>query len=114
MPALEAWEKVIITGSNGDRFLNSVHGQMSCQTRHGGAADFTFETMEEAHEGMTADPSAFDTEGEIPACQGCHQSAVDATRNSLHTNLWGEKAAIEIRGRCTFEGSGYESGFEQK
>ena len=63
MPALEAWENVIITGSNCDAFLNSVHGQMSCQTCHGGAADYTFNTKDEAHEGMIHDPSAFDAAG---------------------------------------------------
>ena len=57
VPALEAWEKVIITGSNGTNFLNSVHGpdyegddrpwpsnhpDMTCQLCHGGGADYTF------------------------------------------------------------------------
>jgi len=79
-----------------------------------GAADFTFETKEEAHLGMIHDPSAFDAQGNIPACQGCHQDEVDATENSLHTNLWGEIAAIEQRGQCTFEGSGYEEPFGAK
>ncbi len=105
---------MIITGSNGDRFLDSSHGKMSCQTCHGGAADFTFESMDQAHLGMVQDPSAFDAQGAIPACQGCHPTEVDATRNSLHTNLWGEKAAIEQRGQCTFEGSGYEEPFQAK
>jgi hypothetical protein len=87
---------------------------MACQTCHLGMEDNTFETREEAHTGMVADPSAFNAEGEITACQECHQEEVDATRHSLHTNLWGEKAAIEVRGRCTFEGAGIDDMFSAK
>lgn len=87
---------------------------MSCQTCHGGGADYTFANMAEAHAGLIPDPSAFNAEGAIPACQGCHQSEVAATANSLHTNLWGEIGAIETRGRCTFAGSAYEDGFGAK
>lgn len=87
---------------------------MSCQTCHGGAADYTFSDMEEAHAGMNPDPSAFTAQGDIPACVGCHQDEVAATRYGLHTNLWGEKTAIELRGRCTFEGSGHEDMFDAK
>ncbi|MBT7311795.1 hypothetical protein HN843_08530 [bacterium] len=70
--------------------------------------------MEDAHTDMVRDPSAFNAEGEIPACQGCHQSDVDANRFSLHTKLWGEKKLIETRGDCVFEGSGFEDKFAGK
>lgn len=85
-----------------------MHGQRSCQSCHGGPADRTFETMEEAHTGMVADPSAHG------ACDGCHADEAAAHANSLHANQWGYIAAIELRGRCTFEGSGFEGFFDQK
>lgn len=95
-------------GAQRASFLEGPHGSGACQDCHGGPADRTFETMAEAHVGLVADPSA---EG---ACDGCHPEIAAATANSLHTNLWGEKALIEKRGNCTFEGSGYEDGFSQK
>ncbi len=94
---------------------------------HNGLADNTFETMEEAHAGMVSDPSMAPGEGQTigcykchesdfgeTACDNCHQSIAASSANSLHSNLWGEKAAIELRGRCTFEGSGYEDMFSNK
>ena len=95
-------------GNNRDSFLNGPHGSGSCQTCHGGADEGMFETMEEAHDGLVRDPSA------VGACDACHQDIADAAANSLHSNLWGEKALIEQRGNCTFEGSGYEGYFDQK
>ena len=71
---------------------------------------------------MIADPSApgqagclecHQTETWTSSCDACHASVVTATANSLHTNLWGEKAAIEARCGCTFEGSSYEAGYNQ-
>ncbi len=97
-----------MTGSKLSEFLGSVHGSGTCQSCHQGAADLTFETMDEAHTGMIRDPSA------VGACDGCHAGIVAANANSLHTNLWGEKKVIEQRGDCTFEGSGYETYFDQK
>jgi len=133
VPALEAWEKVIITGSNGTRFLTGVHGPdyagdaiphaLKCQYCHLGGADYTFADADEAHAGMIRDPSAFGQSGCVQchddadwvnACDACHGAVVDATANSLHTNLWGEKKAIEARCGCTFEGGGFESYFDQK
>ncbi|MBD3220739.1 hypothetical protein GF314_05815 [bacterium] len=123
MPELEAWEKVIITGSNGDRFLESVHGPnfegdngtphvLTCQHCHGGAADFTFETMDEAHAGMHADPSApgqsgctncHDESFARSACDQCHEEAVTNTANSLHTTQRGYVLAIEARSGSDFD-----------
>jgi hypothetical protein len=90
---------------------------LGCQTCHGGAADFKFETKEQAHTDMVRDPSA-----DPDNCLSCHSSAIgdlaavdaEGYKNSLHLNLWGEKALIEKRGNCTFEGSGYEEDFEAK
>jgi len=79
---------------------------------HGGAADRSFNTMDEAHAGMIADPSA---PGEsackvchtaanwTSACDGCHAEIAEATENSLHTNLWGYQTAIESRCAIDFE-----------
>ncbi len=120
MPELEAWQSVIITGTNGDLFLDSVHGPqysgdlhhaLSCQHCHGGPADNTFETVEEAHVGVILDPSATgesgctvchdgsDAVGDLrSACDGCHTSEVTFTANSLHTTQGGYITAIEQRG----------------
>ena len=95
-------------GSNRDSFINGPHGSNACQSCHGGADDRTFETMADAHVDIVRDPSA------VGACDACHQAEAAATANSLHTNLWGEKALIEKRGNCVFEGSGYEDRFDQK
>jgi thiosulfate/3-mercaptopyruvate sulfurtransferase len=89
-------------------FLGSVHGRFSCQFCHQGREDDTFTNMAQAHEGLIADPSS------NGACDACHREEAQATANSLHTNLWGEKTAIEKRGRCTFEGSGVEANFATK
>lgn len=133
MPELEAWEKVIITGSNGNRFLTSAHGPdfegdngtphvLSCQHCHGGAADFTFATMEEAHDGMFADPSApgqsgctacHDESFARSACDQCHEEAVTNTANSLHTTQRGYVIAIEDRCGCDFDAEGSE-GFQAR
>ncbi len=91
---------------------------------HNGPADNSFANMEEAHEGIVRDPSMSGDVGclqchEDPsfgtsACDKCHTDIVAANANSLHTNLWGEKGLIELRGQCTFEGSGYEDMFSNK
>jgi thiosulfate/3-mercaptopyruvate sulfurtransferase len=97
---------------------------MECQYCHAGKADFTFNTMDEAHEGLIHDPSVpgesacTECHGEpqfaVSACNACHQEEVEATANSLHTNLWGEKKAIEDRCGCTYEGSDWADGFKAK
>ncbi len=131
MPPLEAWQKVIITGTNGNSFLASAHGPnyegdavphtLTCQHCHAGPDDRTFANMEEAHTDMIADPSSYGDSGCVrchgadfaeSACDGCHSDAVDANRNSLHTNLWGYKAAIEARCTANFEDLGVEEGFQ--
>ncbi len=83
---------------------------------HTGQPDNTFTTREEAHVGLIIDPSAPDSTGNIAACVGCHEDEVNATANSLHTNLWGEIAAIELRGGagCTVMGSDLEAKFTAK
>lgn len=137
MPPLEAWERVYIaSNSQGTEFLTGIHGPnyegdaiahaLTCQMCHNGPADNTFIGATDAHVGVVRDPSDPHAAGQIgcyechddefgkTACDNCHQSIAEATTNSLHSNLWGEKAAIERRGQCTFEGSGYEDMFENK
>ncbi len=62
----------------------------------------------EAHERVVVDPSS------IGACDDCHAEIAAANANSLHTNLWGEKAAIERRGQCVFdENEQAQQGFDR-
>jgi thiosulfate/3-mercaptopyruvate sulfurtransferase len=95
-------------GANGQAFLQSVHGRITCQTCHGGAEPGSFETMVEAHTGLVRDPSA------VGKCEACHRDQTTAAENSLHGNLWGEIAAIETRSGVPLAGSPHEPGFEAK
>ena len=116
--------------------MNSVHGPdyagsanpaphaMECQMCHSGQPDNTFNTMEEAHEGLIGDPSVPGESGcvachdepefALNSCNSCHATEVAATTNSLHSNLWGEIAAIKARCGCTYEGSDWQDGFQGK
>jgi len=137
VPELEAWERVYIANSNGSTaaFMTSVHGPdyegsaiehaLTCQMCHNGPADNTFADMTEAHEGVILDPSApnggqvgclqcHDSEFGETACDNCHESIAAANANSLHTNLWGEKAAIELRCECDFEGASWSDMYDNK
>ncbi|MCA1788616.1 MAG: hypothetical protein LC667_01830 [Thioalkalivibrio sp.] len=120
MPELEAWQSVIITGTNGDMFLSSAHGPdysgdlhhpLSCQHCHGGQPNGSFSTMEEAHVGVIPNPSEFGNSGCLAchdgsdalgvvrsACDGCHSDIVTKTSNSLHTTQQGYFTSIEQRG----------------
>jgi len=122
---------VIITGNNGNLFLNSAHGPnfagdngsphvLSCQHCHAGQADNTFNTMAEAHTGLIADPSApgqngclacHDASEARSACDQCHTTAVTNTANSLHTTLAGYYTAIDDRCGCDFASGGYDDFF---
>jgi len=108
---------VLITGTLGEEFLDGVHNSGGCQSCHEGPEDGEYETFEEAHVGIIRDPSE-----DPDNCLSCHQNAIgdlaavdrEGYENSLHRNLWGEKASIELRGRCTFEGSDFEAPFQKK
>ena len=108
---------MLITGSLGQAFVDGPHNAGGCQSCHEGPADGTYDSFEAAHVGVVRDPS------EDPAtCLSCHQNAIGdlaavdkvGYENSLHRNLWGEKAAIERRGECTFEGSDFEAPFQKR
>lgn len=49
--------------------------------------------MEAAHEGVVRDPSA----DPVEACGECHEAAANATLDSIHTQLNGERLMIETR-----------------
>lgn len=124
---------MIIRGTNGNVFLTSAHGPdfegdngahvLTCQYCHGGADDFSFNTMDEAHTGMVADPSAPGPNGCLvchseeearSACDGCHTDEVTATANSLHTTLAGYITAIEDRCGCEFSEQGMDADFNAR
>jgi len=102
--------------------------KLNCQACHAGAADNSFETMDEAHLGMISDPSG---SGEIgcnvsgchdgetldsfaSACAGCHSSHQDNWANSLHANLQGEVKAVEDRAAIDLDAAGYRDAFNNQ
>lgn len=96
---------------------------LTCQHCHGGAPDNTFDTMEEAHDGMYADPSApgqsgctacHDESFTRSACDQCHEEAVTNTANSLHSTLGGYHTALDDRCGCDFSEQGMDTQFDQR
>jgi hypothetical protein len=85
---LEPWEKALV---DGEAFLATVHGKISCQECHQGqqSAD-----KAAAHTDLVAYPSD-DPEA---ACGECHPNLVAAAENSLHSNLEGYWTALAARG----------------
>ncbi|MCB1163082.1 hypothetical protein KDL67_10385 [bacterium] len=100
MPELAAWEAVYVGGTGGAAFLSDPnHGleALACLDCHAAsAAEGEFGDYAADHVGVTAWPSL------AGACDGCHADIAATNANSLHTNLWGEKAAVERRGQCVF------------
>ncbi len=96
---------------------------LTCQHCHGGAPDNTFNTMEEAHAGMYADPSApgqsgctacHDQSFTRSACDQCHEEAVTNTATSLHSNLDGYHTALDGRTGTDFSELGLDNFFDQR
>ena len=79
---------------------------MTCQDCHGGPEPGTFKTAAQAHTGLVDNPNE--------VCGACHAEQELAMENSMHANLWGERAAIEARAGITLEGSPHERQFEGK
>ncbi len=101
------WEKVAITGNDGEAFLSSVHGAIDCIDCHGGTTDTTKEL---AHVGLIPDPSANPEE----ACGSCHASQVAAAQNSIHSQLTGYRTMIAARTGISVESDEQlRNGFEQ-
>jgi thiosulfate/3-mercaptopyruvate sulfurtransferase len=71
---LEVWERVLIESE----FFDERHGSIGCIDCHGGQEGEL--TKEEAHVGVTRDPSS----GDAPACRLCHQDTADDHEASLH------------------------------
>jgi len=88
LPPLEAWEKVLV----GDEFLTSVHNAQNCIGCHGGVEGV--DDMDEAHEGVVADPLQ---EGD-EVCAVCHVDAAKAAADSLHQALGGYHTVLGARG----------------
>ena len=82
---------VYISGSDGEAFLNSVHGRLGCVSCHGGKEPA--ESMEIAHADMVVDPSSQAEK----TCAGCHAAIVSNTMSSIHTNQNGYKTFITMR-----------------
>jgi hypothetical protein len=85
---LEPWEKALV---DGDAFLATVHGKISCQECHQGLQAVDKET---AHTDLIAAPSD-DPEA---TCGACHPNLVAAAENSLHTTLGGYWTNLAERG----------------
>ena len=95
---MEKWKKVAIIGSDGQAFLNSIHGKQPCVSCHGGVGEA--ESMEEAHMGMIADPS----ENPAKYCAGCHTSIVGNHLTSLHKTQRGYFSFFSLRYQGTING----------
>jgi thiosulfate/3-mercaptopyruvate sulfurtransferase len=85
---LEPWEKVLV---DGDQFLKTVHGQISCTTCHQGEQS---PDKESAHTGLIAEPSEYAQD----YCASCHTELVSVSENSLHRTLDGYWTVLEERG----------------
>ena len=89
---------MLISGTNGQQFLESVHGQLGCVSCHGGMDEAN--TMDEAHQGVIKDPSA-DPE---KYCSGCHGDIVSNHLTSLHKTQQGYFSFFSKRYQGTYDG----------
>lgn len=87
MAPLEPWEKVLV---DGERYPDTVHGQIACTDCHNGVQS---DDKEEAHTGLVANPST-DPEGQ---CAECHPDVVAMNEFSLHSNLEGYHTVLDAR-----------------
>ncbi|MGD9134488.1 MAG: hypothetical protein PVF78_12610, partial [Desulfobacterales bacterium] len=78
MAPLEPQKKVLVALE----FLDSDHGEIDCETCHGGNADASDKSA--AHEGLVTSPSFSDPEGN---CGECHEEIAASAKNSLHVTL---------------------------
>ncbi len=85
---MEPWKKVLVDRS----FLETDHGQISCQKCHGGNPDAS--QMAQAHQGLVWDPTYPDA---AEACGDCHEEIIPPARVSLHYTLATYKPMIEAR-----------------
>lgn len=104
MPQLEAWQKVLVSQA----FLTSDHGDSTCTFCHGGQDGQL--TMEEAHVGLVADPSA----QTIPVCEQCHAGMADRHNGSMHRQLTGYRTMIATRAGVSQLSGNLEAMFQQQ
>ncbi|MBN2560531.1 MAG: hypothetical protein JXQ75_06340 [Phycisphaerae bacterium] len=104
MPQLEAWEKVLISAA----FASSTHGAVGCRTCHGGA-DGVLE-KDAAHEGLVVDPS----DGDAPACKGCHADTAAHVQKSLHATQNGYFTAFAARSDKGADDATYRAMFDSR
>ena len=88
LPAMEAWEKVLV---DGNVFPTTVHGLIGCTGCHGGQQS---PEKEIAHTGLVVNPST----GSGGVCAQCHPHITAATDTSLHNNLAGYFTELKKRG----------------
>lgn len=87
MAPLEPWEKVLV---NGEKFPQSVHGQIACVDCHGGSQSPDKDT---AHIGLIARPSA----DPAASCGKCHPDVTAVFSDSLHATQQGYWTVLEAR-----------------
>ncbi|MFA6234041.1 MAG: hypothetical protein WC824_07605 [Bacteroidota bacterium] len=93
LPEMEAWAKVYVGGSNGEKFLNTAHGKLACVSCHGG--------KEPANNKLEAHGKDFVVSPSKDAdkyCGNCHPSIAGRDKTSLHTQGFGQKAMVAKRG----------------
>lgn len=93
LPEMEAWQKVYIGGPNGQKFLASTHGKMKCVACHGGVEPAADKNAAHAG-GFIAAPSK-DAQN---ACGNCHPAIASKDLTSLHTQGFGQKHMVALRG----------------
>jgi hypothetical protein len=106
---LEGWQKVLMTGTGLQMFLDSPHA-FDCIYCHGGQDGIL--TKEAAHTGMIADPS----EGMDNTCARCHDAIAHNFRtSSLHSTMKGYHTMFEARtGQTIGSNEMYNAKFEQQ
>lgn len=87
MAPLEPWEKVLV---DGEKFLQTAHGQKSCTDCHGGVQS---PEKDAAHEGLIASPSAQPER----FCAECHEEQTATYPISLHATQQGYWTTLETR-----------------
>jgi thiosulfate/3-mercaptopyruvate sulfurtransferase len=75
---LEPQKKVLVS----EEFLGSDHGEIDCETCHGGNAESSEKAV--AHDGLVTSPSLSDPES---ACGDCHADIAASAKKSLHMTL---------------------------
>ena len=78
MTPLEPQKKVLVE----KEFLETDHGEIACETCHGGNAEASQKSA--AHKGLDPTPSLSDPEG---VCGECHEEIAASAKDSLHRTL---------------------------